>query len=149
MLNGIQKKGLNENADMNIKIWKFPGASLTDILDNIKPSLRREPDQILIHAKTNDQTNKHNYLNNVKKSEKMDLRKTCRNIKLCFSPLIFWTDLKDIRVQINLLHHEKLYDRNLLILASSEGTLWLSLMGWKFCNFACCRLLENVILNVN
>ena len=73
MLNGIQKKGLNENADMNIKIWKFPGASLTDILDNIKPSLRREPDQILIHAKTNDQTNKHNYLNNVKKIEKMDL----------------------------------------------------------------------------
>ena len=53
MLNGIQKKGLNENADMNIKIWKFPGASLTDILDHIKPSLRREPDQILIHAKTN------------------------------------------------------------------------------------------------
>ena len=51
MLNGIQEKGLNKNAVLDIKIRKYPGVSSTDILDNIKRSLRKEPDQILIHAK--------------------------------------------------------------------------------------------------
>ena len=45
MLNDIQEKKLNKNADINIK-----------------PSLRKEPDQIVIHAGTNDLTNDHNYL---------------------------------------------------------------------------------------
>ena len=72
-----------------------PGASSTDILDLIKPSLKKEPDQIVIHAGTNDLTNDHNYLNNVKKIVKM-VRETCINTKLCFSSLICRTDLKDI-----------------------------------------------------
>ena len=71
MLNGIQEKGLNKNPDINIKIRKYPGASSTDILDHIKPSLRKEPDQIVIHAGINDLTNDHNYLNNVRKIVKM------------------------------------------------------------------------------
>ena len=82
MLNGIQEKGLNKNADMNIKIQKYPGASSTDTLDHIKPSLRKEPDQILFHAGTNDLTNDHNYLNNVKKILKI-VRDTRKNTKLC------------------------------------------------------------------
>ena len=65
MLNGVQEKGLN--ADINIKIRKYPGASLTDMLDHIRPSLRKEPDQIIIYAGTNNRANDHNYLNNVKK----------------------------------------------------------------------------------
>ena len=67
MLDGIQEKGLNKNGDINIKIRKYPGASSTDILDHIKPSLRKEPDQIVIHAGTNDLKNDDNYLKNVKK----------------------------------------------------------------------------------
>ena len=66
MLNGVQEKGLNKNADINIKIRKYSGASSTDILDHIRPSLRKEPGQIIIHAGTNDLINDHNYLNNVK-----------------------------------------------------------------------------------
>ena len=86
MLNVLQEKRLNKNADINIKIRKYPGASLTDILDHIKPSLRKEPDQIENHAGTNDQTNDHNDLNNVKKITKI-VRETCKNTKLCFSSL--------------------------------------------------------------
>ena len=52
MLNGIQEKGLNESTGINIKIRKCPGALSTDILDPIKPSLRKESDQIVIHAGT-------------------------------------------------------------------------------------------------
>ena len=77
VLTGIQEKGLNKNTDINIKIQKYTGASSTDILDHIKPSLRKKPDQIVIHAVTNDLTNNHNYLNNVKKIVKM-FRETCK-----------------------------------------------------------------------
>ena len=41
ILNGIQEKGLDKNADINIKIQKYFGASSTDIFDHIKPSLRK------------------------------------------------------------------------------------------------------------
>ena len=67
MLNAAQENGLNKNADTNIKIRKQPGASSTDILDHIRPSLGKEPDQTIIHAGTNDVKNDQNYLNNVKK----------------------------------------------------------------------------------
>ena len=98
-LNDIQEKGLNKNADINIKIQKYPGPSSTDILEYIKPSLRKEPDQIVIHAGTNDLTNYHNYLNNVNKIVKM-VKETCKNTKLCFFSLICQTDLKDIDKKI-------------------------------------------------
>ena len=65
------------------------------MLDHIKPSLRKESDQIVIHAGTNDVTSDHNYLNNVNKIANM-VRETCKNTRLCFSSLIFLTDLKDV-----------------------------------------------------
>ena len=87
VLNGVKEKGLNKKADINIKIRKYPCASSTDILDHIRPSLRKEPDQIINHAGTNDLTNDHNSLNNVKKIVKI-VRETCKNSKLCFYSLI-------------------------------------------------------------
>ena len=95
MLNGIQEKWLNKNADINIKIRKYPGASSNDILDHIKPSLRKEPDQTVINVGTNDLTNDHN----VKKIAKM-VRETSKNTKLCFSSLICRTDLKGIDEEV-------------------------------------------------
>ena len=80
MLNAIQEKGLNKNADMNAKIRQYLGASSTDILNHIKPNLRKEPDQILIHAGTKNLTNDHNYLNTVKKIVKI-FRETCKDTK--------------------------------------------------------------------
>ena len=77
MLNGIPEKELNKNADIRIKIQKYPGASSIDIFDHITPSLRKEPGQIVIHEGTNDLKNDHNYLNNVKKIVNM-VKKTCK-----------------------------------------------------------------------
>ena len=89
MLNGIQEKWLNKNGDMNIKIRKYPDASLADILDHIKPSFRKEPDQNLNHAGAND----HNDLNNVKRIVKI-VKEICKDNKLCFSSLTYRTELK-------------------------------------------------------
>ena len=55
------------------QIWRS-----TDILDHIKLSLRKDPDQILIHAGTNYLTNDQNYLKNVKKIVKL-VRETCKD----------------------------------------------------------------------
>ena len=103
MLNGVQEKGLNKNADINIKIPKYPGASSTGILDHIRPSLRKEPNQIIIHAGTNNLTDDDSYLNNVKKNVKM-VTETCKTAKLCFSSLICRTDLKDIDEKVKNYH---------------------------------------------
>ena len=87
ILNDNQEKGVNESADMNIKTWKHPGTSSTDKLNHIKSSLRKEPDQTLIHAGTNGPTKDHNHLNNMKKIVKMIIQ-ICKDTKLGFSLLI-------------------------------------------------------------
>ena len=45
---------MNNDENTKVKIRKYPGASLIDILDHIKPSLWKAPEQIIIHAGTND-----------------------------------------------------------------------------------------------
>ena len=83
MLNGVQEKELNKNADLNTKIRKYPGASLRDILDHIRPSLRKELDQIIIHARTNHIKGDHNDLNDAKKVVKM-IGETCKKHQTLF-----------------------------------------------------------------
>ena len=50
---------------------KYPAASSVDLIDYLKPSLRKAPDEIIIHAGTNDITSNVNYLFNVKKDRKI------------------------------------------------------------------------------
>ena len=59
--------------------------------------------------------------------------------------------LKFVRFRINFsnLYREKFYDKNWLVLASPKRPLWLSLMGRKIYNLACCTLMESAISNVN
>ena len=77
-------------------------------------------------------------------------KKKTKTMDLAFSGwqfhTIYW---KYCRVQINFskLYCEKLYGKNLLVLVSPEGPLWVSLMGRAFCNFAYFRLLEKTISN--
>ena len=61
MLNGIHERGMNKDENIKVKIWKYPGADSTDILDHIKPSLWKMQEQIIIHAGTNDISNNTNY----------------------------------------------------------------------------------------
>ena len=95
MLNGIHERGMNKDENIKVKIRKYLGASPIDILDHIKRSLGKAPEQIIIHAGTNDMSNSINYLKNVKKIVKV-LKETCKDTKLSFSPVICRTDIKDI-----------------------------------------------------
>ena len=90
---------VNKDENIKVKIRKYPATSSIDILDNIKLSLRKAPEQIIIHN-TNDISDDTNYLKNVKKIVKL-VKETCKDTKLSFSLVICRTDIKDIRGTIN------------------------------------------------
>jgi len=58
-----------------VQIKSFPGATTEDLVDYIKPSLKRKPDKIIIHAGINDLKN-----NNPKTIAKR-LKTICNSIK--------------------------------------------------------------------
>ena len=99
MLNGIHERGISKDENIKVNIQKYPGASSIDILDRIKPSLRKAPEQIIIHAGKNDICNNANYLKNVKMIVKL-VKETCTDTKLSFSSVICCTDIKDISVTL-------------------------------------------------
>ena len=49
--NGIDERH-EHGWNIKLRIPKYPGASSVDILDHIKPSLPKAPEQIIIHAGT-------------------------------------------------------------------------------------------------
>ena len=95
---------MNESTDMNIKTWKHPVTSSTNSLDHLEPSLRKEPDKVLIHSGTNGLTKYHHHLNNMKKIVKMIIQK-CKDTKLGFSLLICKTGLKDVDEKVIKTNH--------------------------------------------
>ena len=54
MLNGILDEGLQK--DHNVQVKHHPGATTRDIVDYVRPVIRKKPDCIIIHAGTNDLT---------------------------------------------------------------------------------------------
>ena len=42
------------SADQSVSVKSFPGATADDMVDFLKPTLRRKPDKLAIHAGTND-----------------------------------------------------------------------------------------------
>ena len=78
---------------------RYPGASSINIIDHLKPSLRKAPDEIIIHSVTKN-INNVNYLSNVKKIVRL-VRETSKDSKLFFSSIICRTDVKDIDRKIN------------------------------------------------
>ena len=90
---------MNKDENTKVKNQKYPGASSIGILDHIKPNLQKAPEQIIIHAGTNDISNDTNYLKNVKKIVKL-VKEICKDTKLSFSSVIFHTDIKDINTTI-------------------------------------------------
>ena len=91
---------MNKDENIKVKIWKYPGASSVDISDHIKLSLRKAPEQIIIHAGMNDIFDNTSYLKNVKKIVKL-VKENCKDTKLSLSSVICRTDVKDVADTIN------------------------------------------------
>ncbi len=54
MLNGIMEDGMQKNH--NVRIKRRPGATTLDIMDHVKPVIRKKSDLNIIHTGTNDLT---------------------------------------------------------------------------------------------
>eukprot|EP00794_Sanderia_malayensis_P000649 gene646-1317_t len=63
ILKGIYEEGMQKVH--NVKIKPHSGATTTDIVDYIKPVVRRKPDCIILHAGTNDLTSNEDTLGNL------------------------------------------------------------------------------------
>ncbi|CAB4038093.1 Hypothetical predicted protein [Paramuricea clavata] len=51
---GINTRNIRRSTSKNVIIRTFPGATVMDMVDHIKPSLRLQPAHIIIHVGTND-----------------------------------------------------------------------------------------------
>ena len=82
-----------------MQIRKHPGSTSRDILDHIQPIVRRKPDEIIIHAGTNDLTNEVNLLNNVKKIVK-DILTNSATTRITFSSIVSRYDSKELMPRV-------------------------------------------------
>lgn len=101
MLNAIEERGLGKHNQ--IKLNKHPGASSLDMIDHIKPVLRRNPDHIILHVGTNDITKNINLLYHAKEIYKL-VKERCPSTKLTFSSIIRRYDIKDGAGKVNELN---------------------------------------------
>ena len=69
MLRYQRPKFLSKNNNF-VNVRFHPGATTEDIVDFIKPVIRKRPDTVIIHAGTNDLTNGTNTMKQVHKIEK-------------------------------------------------------------------------------
>ena len=77
----------------SIKIWPHPGASSEDLIDHIKPVMRKNPDIVIIHTGTNDLQNNCNIVKKAKKlvSAVKEVDKY-NSVKIAFSSIIHRED---------------------------------------------------------
>ena len=86
MLNGILKKGMPKN-HKQLKVNNFPSGTSAKILKNMDQLIRSKPGCPIVHAQTNDLTNKTNLLNQGKKNSEAKLKRYPKIPKLCFKAL--------------------------------------------------------------
>ena len=93
----------------NIKVLTHPGSTTADMVDYIKPIVRKNPDALVIHKGTNNMTSDVNTLKYVRKLEKV-IREidADEEIKMGFSSVICRTyqNLEQERMEMNtkLIH---------------------------------------------
>ena len=99
MLNALDEKRMSSNS-MSVKVRNHPGATSLDVIDHLRPTIRQNPDVIVIHAGTNDITKNINYLKNVKLMVK-EIRQKSEKTQIVFSTLFRRFDIKDGEKQVD------------------------------------------------
>ena len=56
MLSGTEERKISKR-DRKVKVKNFPGATINDMYDYIEPSLKKFPDNIILHSGTNNTLN--------------------------------------------------------------------------------------------
>ena len=106
MTGGINTRNIRRSTRKNVSIRTFPGATVSDMLDYSKPSLRLQPANIIIHVGTNDL--KSNEVNDITEElSKLcdEIYKFCPKIDISLSQIITRTDSPGIKENITHLNN--------------------------------------------
>jgi lysophospholipase L1-like esterase len=76
MIKGLRPDKISKSVKHKAQVKSFPGSTVEDLTDYIKPSLKRKPKNIIVHVGTNDLKRKS--AKDVAKS----IDKLCKSIKL-------------------------------------------------------------------
>ena len=93
MLNNINARGLSKSK--KVDVLNYPGATSSDMVNEIDEVLKGKPESLLIYIGTNDLTNNINLLTNVKKIVNK-VNKTSPDNLQSFSDIVFRKDKKNI-----------------------------------------------------
>ena len=93
MLNNINARGLSKSK--KVDVFNFPGATSSDIVNEIDEVLKGKPESLIINIGTNDLTNNINLLANVKNIVNK-VKNTSPDTVLSFSDFVFRKDKKNI-----------------------------------------------------
>ena len=98
ILNGVNERGI-KSKHFSVSIQPYSGANSNDIVDYIKPIIRKSPDDIIIHMGTNDLKKNINTIENLEKI--CDYSKNnSKNTKIVISTLTIRADDKELGKKI-------------------------------------------------
>ena len=108
-----------------------PGATTRDILDHIKPALRKKPDVVIIHCGTNDLTSQEKTIENMR--ELVSLAKAeSPDTELVISSIITRRDKPGLQQKVNELNTEiKDFCRNHQLQIIDNSNLDVQCLGMK------------------
>jgi len=90
------------NAERNVSVKSFSGATVEDMSDFLKPTSRKQPDKLIIHAGTNDlrRSNPTEVANRIiELAEKF--KKDCNHTEVAISSIVTRCDGKDVAEKVN------------------------------------------------
>ena len=100
-LNAINENGLNsKDRNRRVKVRKWSGGSVEDMCDLVKSAIRRNPNEIIIHAGSNDMPKTSNIMRDIKKLTKI-VKDEAPEIKLTFSSIMVRNDINGLNNKIS------------------------------------------------
>ena len=101
MISGIDQQRLSVKGRI-VKVRSFPGATINDMYDYIRPLLKKAPDNVILHVGTNDAPNNTSraILDNLL-SLKSFIEKMLPQSKVCISNLVQRTDNAKATLTVN------------------------------------------------
>ena len=101
LLHGIHECGLTKKH--NVKVKAHGGATTRDMIDHIKPVLRRQPDTIIVHCGTNDLTANVNTIAQMEEILKV-AKQESSNTKIVISNVVTRADQTGIKKKASKLN---------------------------------------------
>ena len=101
IVNGLDSTSFDKK--FNVKIKPYGGSTTEDMVDHIKPAVRKRPDHLILHVGTNDITNSIDTLKHLK-SICTFIKDHSSQTKISLSSVLFRADKKGIDKKVKILN---------------------------------------------